>query len=59
MLNVAGWPLAMGSGDISTPLTSTPYSPFLSDTEKLSNSLFNNGQNSKKNNTMQQNIIEL
>jgi len=23
MLNVAGWPLAMGSGDISTPLTST------------------------------------
>lgn len=23
MLNVAGWPRAMGSGDISTPLTST------------------------------------
>ena len=30
MLNVAGWPIAMGLGDISTPFTLTLYSTFAS-----------------------------
>lgn len=30
MLKVAGWPLATGEGDISTPETLTAYSVFLS-----------------------------
>ena len=30
ILKVAGFPLTTGSGDMSTPLTLTAYSPFLS-----------------------------